>query len=137
MPARDGLAPALQADGAPSRGGRSGPGAAGLVSAGLVARIAFALKPASWPKLLVPMLLGQALGIASSGRFSPLGLLAGGLFTLLDLGFIVLLNDWGDAPVDRLKRAMFPGSSRKTIPDGVLPSRVLLVAGVACGGAAR
>jgi len=131
MPARDGLAPAPQAAGAPSPGGRSGPGAAGLL-----ARIAFALKPASWPKLLVPMLLGQALGIASSGRLSPGGLLAGGLFTLLDLGFIVLLNDWGDAPVDRLKRAMFPGSSRKTIPDGVLPSRALLVAGVACGGAA-
>ncbi|HEU4405810.1 MAG TPA: UbiA family prenyltransferase [Polyangiaceae bacterium] len=94
----------------------------------------YALKPASWPKLLVPALLGQALGYAASGRPSPLGLLFGALFTACDLVFIVLLNDWGDREVDALKRRLFPeGCSPKTIPDGILPARHVLAAGLAAG----
>ena len=51
----------------------------------------YALKPASWPKLLVPALLGQVLG-ASGGRGLDLRALGWGLsFTVLGLGFIVLL----------------------------------------------
>jgi 1,4-dihydroxy-2-naphthoate octaprenyltransferase/chlorophyll synthase len=57
-------------------------------------------------------------------------------FTLADLLYIVFLNDWGDSAVDRLKREMFPTSSPKTIPDGVLAPHSLLVAGLGAGAAA-
>jgi 4-hydroxybenzoate polyprenyltransferase len=95
-----------------------------------------AAKPASWPKLVVPTLLGQALGVAAGGR--SLGALAFGLaFTVLDLAFVVFLNDWGDREVDALKRRMFPhGCSPKTIPDAILPARQLLAAGLAAGAVA-
>lgn len=89
----------------------------------------FALKPASWPKLLVPMCLGQAIGIDATGRLSWGGLAWGLAFTVLDALFIVLMNDWGDQKVDRIKREMFPASSRKTIPDGILPSRLVFLTG--------
>jgi 1,4-dihydroxy-2-naphthoate octaprenyltransferase len=103
----------------------------------LTRRWLFALKPASWPKLLVPVLLGQGLGIAAAGRVS-LGALGFGVgFALLDIAFIVLLNDWGDREVDSLKRRMFPrAGSPKTIPDGVLPATHVLLAGVVAGLAA-
>jgi 1,4-dihydroxy-2-naphthoate octaprenyltransferase/chlorophyll synthase len=94
----------------------------------------YAIKPKSWPKLLVPMLLGQALGIVAAGQISFSALLFGLAFTILDGLYIVLLNDWGDREVDRLKRRMFPeGCSPKTIPDGILPARHLLVAGSLAG----
>jgi 1,4-dihydroxy-2-naphthoate octaprenyltransferase/chlorophyll synthase len=92
-----------------------------------------ALKPASWPKLLVPALLGQAIGYGATGELSIGGALFGAVFTLLDLAFVVLLNDFGDREVDRVKRAMFPSTSPKTIPDGVLPPHHVLFAGLAAG----
>lgn len=95
----------------------------------------FAAKPASWPKVLVPALLGQAIGL--EGSSPSWGALAIGIgFTFLDVLFIVFLNDWGDRDVDRIKRHMFPHSSRKTIPDQVLPARALLLAGVLAGALA-
>jgi 1,4-dihydroxy-2-naphthoate octaprenyltransferase len=104
------------------------------VGDGRARRWAYALKPASWPKLLVPALLGQALGYAEAGRFSPLGLLFGALFTVADGVYIVLLNDWGDREIDALKRRLFPaGCSPKTIPDGVLPAHHVLAGGLAAG----
>ncbi|MGE0325039.1 MAG: prenyltransferase [Polyangiaceae bacterium] len=94
----------------------------------------YALKPGSWPKLLVPCVLGQGLGVVAAPRVSWLGLALGVLFTLCDLAFIVFLNDWGDQGVDRIKRDMFPhGCSPKTIPDGILSSRALLLAGLGAG----
>ncbi len=94
----------------------------------------YALKPASWPKLLVPTVLGQALGVLAAGAFSIAALMLGLLFTLANGTFIVLMNDWGDREVDALKRRMFPdGCSPKTIPDGILPARHLLLAGAASG----
>lgn len=97
-------------------------------------RWSYASKPGSWPKLLVPTLLGQALGWVASGAWS-WGALAFGLaFMLLDGLFIVWLNDWGDRHVDALKRQMFPlGCSPKTIPDGILPAESLLWGGVGAG----
>ncbi len=95
-----------------------------------------AAKPASWPKLLVPTLLGQALGVAATGELSLAGAAVGAGFAVLDLLFIVFLNDWADREVDAIKRRMFPGSSQKTIPDGVLPAHHLLLAGVASGAGA-
>lgn len=97
-----------------------------------IGRWLFAAKPASWPKLLVPMILGQAIGL-ESGRPSLAALAFGVAFTVCDLLFVVFLNDWADRHVDAIKRGMFPASSEKTIPDRVLPARALFVAGVAAG----
>jgi 1,4-dihydroxy-2-naphthoate octaprenyltransferase len=94
----------------------------------------YAIKPASWPKLLVPMVLGQAVGVYAAGSVSFGAVLFGLLFTILDGLFIVLLNDWGDQDVDRTKREMFPdGCSPKTIPDGILSARTVLISGLAAG----
>ena len=103
----------------------------------LLRRWQYAAKPASWPKLLVPFVLGQAIGL-TAGQGPSLAAFAAGLaFTVLDLLFIVFLNDWGDRDVDAIKRRMFPdGCSPKTIPDGILSARQLLIAGLACGAAA-
>ena len=94
----------------------------------------YALKPASWPKVFIPALFGQAVGAASAGRVSAGALVFGAVWMLADVSFIVLLNDWGDREVDTLKRRMFPqGCSPKTIPDGLLPARALLGAGLGAG----
>lgn len=92
-----------------------------------------ALKPQSWPKILVPTLLGQALGAAARSHFGIGPFVFGLLFALLDVGFIVLLNDCADEQVDRIKRTMFPSSSHKTLPDGILPVRSLRIAGSLSG----
>ncbi|MBX3270909.1 MAG: prenyltransferase [Sandaracinaceae bacterium] len=105
--------------------------------AGLWARWWFAVKPGSWPKLLVPCLLGQAIGLGAEGGVRVDALAAGLAFTALTTLFIVLLNDWGDRSVDALKRRMYPRTSgKKTIPDGILPARALLAGGSAAGAAA-
>ncbi|MEM8609840.1 MAG: prenyltransferase [Myxococcota bacterium] len=99
-----------------------------------VGRWFYALKPASWPKLLVPTLLGQVLGMVSVGSVSLAALWLGFAFTVVGLGFIVLLNDWGDQRVDTVKREMFPnGCSPKTIPDRILSSRAVGTAGLILG----
>jgi 1,4-dihydroxy-2-naphthoate octaprenyltransferase/chlorophyll synthase len=107
-----------------------------LPSSGLE-RWLYALKPASWPKLFVPALFGQLVG-ASGGAGLDLRALGWGLgFTVLGLGFIVLLNDWGDREVDAIKRQMFPdGCSPKTIPDRILDTRAVALAGLLFGAAA-
>jgi 1,4-dihydroxy-2-naphthoate octaprenyltransferase/chlorophyll synthase len=106
-------------------------------SMSLVARWRYALKPASWPKVFVPALFGQAVGAATTGHVSWGALAFGGLWMLADVAFVVLLNDWGDREVDALKRRMFPqGGSPKTIADGILPGRALLVAGLGAGAVA-
>ena len=97
-------------------------------------RWTYAAKPASWPKLLVPFLLGQGIGAAAAEGFSLLGFAFGLGFTVLDTLYVVFLNDWSDELVDAIKRRRFPhGCSPKTIPDGILPARALLRAGLACG----
>lgn len=94
----------------------------------------YAVKPQSWPKILVAAVLGQGLGVAATGRLSWPALLVGGVFTLCDLLYIVLLNDWGDREVDVLKRRLFPnGCSPKTIPDGILPASQILIVGMLAG----
>jgi 1,4-dihydroxy-2-naphthoate octaprenyltransferase/chlorophyll synthase len=97
----------------------------------------YALKPASWPKLLVPALFGQALGVSHAAGLDLQALCWGLAFTVLGLGFIVLVNDWGDRDVDAIKRKMFPdGCSPKTIPDRILDARAVGIAGLLFGGAA-
>lgn len=95
----------------------------------LIGRWMFAAKLPSWPKLLVPSALGQAIGVAAVGRLDLHALALGLAFTLCDLLFVVFINDWADRRVDRIKRQMFPDSSPKTIPDELLPARSLLIAG--------
>jgi len=97
----------------------------------------YALKPASWSKLFVPAWLGQALGMAHLGRVDIPPALVGMALTSLLLAFVVLMNDWADREVDRIKRRMFPrGCSPKTIPDGILPPHQVLGAAVLAGTAA-
>jgi 1,4-dihydroxy-2-naphthoate octaprenyltransferase len=100
-------------------------------------RWVYALKPASWGKLLVPTVLGLGLGLSareSIGLHEVGAAVWGILYTTALLAFVVLLNDWGDREIDALKRRMFPGGcSPKTIPDGILPARALLFAGLASG----
>lgn len=97
----------------------------------------YALKPGSWPKLLVAAGLGQAIGIAVDGAVNPFALVVGAIFTVLFLAFVVLLNDYGDQEVDALKRRLFPEScSPKTIPDGILEPRSVLWGGLGAGAAA-
>lgn len=97
----------------------------------------YAIKPRSWPKVLVAAVLGQAIGVAVAGRVDVLALVLGAWFTLFDLMAVVLLNDWGDREIDGLKRRLFPEScSPKTIHDGVLESRSVLRAGLGCAAMA-
>ncbi len=103
-------------------------------SRSLIGRWFYAAKVDSWPKLLVPMLLGQALGVAAAGRLDPVAFGLGLGFTVCELLFVVFLNDWSDRRVDRIKRQMFPDDcSPKTIPDELLPAKALLVAGLVAG----
>jgi 1,4-dihydroxy-2-naphthoate octaprenyltransferase/chlorophyll synthase len=108
----------------------------GMVPTTTSGRWRFALKPASWPKLLVPFLIGQGIGIDATGSLSIAGLVLALAFTALDIVFVVTLNDWGDREVDAIKRRMFPHTSPKTIPDGVLSSGSLLLAGLVSGALA-
>ena len=94
----------------------------------------YALKPASWPKLLVAAVLGQGIGIAANGRIDWFGLGLGLAFTVAFLAFVVLINDWGDQEVDVIKRRLYPdGCSPKTIPDDVLESSSVLMGGTGAG----
>lgn len=100
----------------------------------LLARWRYALKPASWPKLLVAAALGHAVGICATGRIDPLALVLGLGLVVFDLAFVVLLNDWGDQEVDAIKRRIAPDlCSPKTIPDGVLEPGAVLLGGVGAG----
>jgi 1,4-dihydroxy-2-naphthoate octaprenyltransferase len=93
-----------------------------------------AVKPASWPKVLAPALLGQVLGVMASGTFSWGGAVVGAAFAACATIYVVLLNDWFDVEVDTFKRRMFPeAGSPKTIPDGILPAESVLLAGAGFG----
>lgn len=102
---------------------------------GTIRRWIGALKPASWPKILVPTVLGQVVGAVGAARFDPVAFVIVSAYALADVAFIVLLNDHADRDVDSLKRRMFPhAGSPKTIPDGILPARAVAAAGW-CAGA--
>jgi len=97
-------------------------------------RFLYALKPASWPKLLVPATVGQVLGAMSAGTWSWGGAAVGLGFTAAALVYTVLLNDWFDARVDAIKRQMFPDAGApKTIPDAILHAQTVLLAGAGAG----
>ncbi len=92
----------------------------------------YALKVASWPKLLAPIILGQAIGAVTAGRWDPAASLLSLAFGVSLTCAIVLLNDYGDREIDALKRNLYPeGCSPKTIPDGILGAQSVLLAGIA------
>jgi 1,4-dihydroxy-2-naphthoate octaprenyltransferase/chlorophyll synthase len=110
------------------------PRGAALREASAGTRWWYAAKVGSWPKLLVPALLGQAIGLYASPMPSLTAALVGLGFTCLAALYVVFLNDVADAEVDRLKRHMDPTAcSPKTIPDGILPAASLLRAGALAG----
>lgn len=97
-------------------------------------RFLYALKPASWPKLLVPATVGQVFGAMSVGTWSWGGAAVGFGFTAFALIYVVLLNDWFDVRVDAIKRQMFPDAGApKTIPDAILHAQTVLLAGIGAG----
>lgn len=86
----------------------------------------YALKPASWAKVLAPAALGVALAVSHPEARIGEGLLLAALHALATVSFLVTTNDWADQRVDAIKRRRFPdGCSPKTIPDGILPARAL------------
>ncbi|MBF0352989.1 MAG: prenyltransferase [SAR324 cluster bacterium] len=100
----------------------------------LIQKWIYALKPASWPKLLVPCLLGQSIGIMHLGQLHIAPMLLGLIYTVFLTAFIVFMNDWADQDTDAIKRSLFPdGCSPKTIPDKILPASSVLKAGIAMG----
>jgi 1,4-dihydroxy-2-naphthoate octaprenyltransferase len=97
-------------------------------------RFVYALKPASWPKLLVPATVGQVFGAMSVGTWSWGGAVVGFGFTVAALVYVVLLNDWFDVRVDAIKRQMFPDAGApKTIPDAILHPQTVVLAGIGAG----
>lgn len=92
----------------------------------------YALKVSSWPKLLAPIILGQAIGGVTAGAWDPFASLLSLAFGVSLTCAIVLLNDYSDRDVDALKRNLYPeGCSPKTIPDRILGAQSVLLAGIA------
>jgi 1,4-dihydroxy-2-naphthoate octaprenyltransferase len=95
-----------------------------------------ASRPLAQANIAPPLLLGQALAFAVTGRFSA-GLCAWTLlFGVLDHGFIVFSNDFADAEADRLhdRPTLFSGGSR-VIVQGKLSRRAVGGAALACAAA--
>ena len=104
-----------------------------IQAAPLGTRWLYALKPASWPKVLAPAMLGIALTLRHPDAHRTTGLVLAALHAVATVAFLVTTNDWADERVDRIKRRRFPdGCSPKTIPDGILPARALGIAAIAC-----
>ena len=106
-----------------------------IQDAPLLQRWLYALKPASWPKVLAPAVLGICLTLGHPDADLTAGLLLASLHAVATVSFLVTTNDWVDQRVDAIKRRRFPdGCSPKTIPDGILPARALGAAALLCAG---
>jgi len=90
-----------------------------------------ASRPVSQANIAGPLVLGQALAFAVTGRFAWWALGAIHLFGVLDQLFIVWANDSADAEADRRNDAPTPfsGGSR-VIPEGKLTPRQLAAASI-------
>ena len=97
----------------------------------------YAIKPASWPKLLVPFAFGQALGTWNGLSLGALAV--GAAFTVLDLLFIVFLNDWvAQIPMAALVAVMimvsigtFDWRSIRNLKSYPLSSNIVMISTVA------
>ncbi len=87
-----------------------------------------ASRPLAHANVAPPILFGQALALATTGRFSWTGFVIAQLFGVVDHLFIVLANDYADRDADAKNRyaTPFSGGSR------VLPEK-LLTAGTVRG----
>jgi 1,4-dihydroxy-2-naphthoate polyprenyltransferase len=80
-----------------------------------------AARPLAHANIAPPILFGQALAYAVTGRFSWIGFVVAQAFGVADHLFIVLANDYADREADAKNNhpTMFSGGSR-VIPDGQL-----------------
>ncbi|MBL8003917.1 MAG: prenyltransferase [Candidatus Kapabacteria bacterium] len=101
------------------------------VSESLFKKVVYSLKLGSWPKVLVPYVFSVSL-LYHTTEFLPVSsIILGLLYIFFLVVYIVLLNDYADVEVDRIKRAMFPEHcSPKTIPDGILTENQVLGTGI-------
>lgn len=94
-------------------------------------KVLYSLKLESWPKVIVPYLFSLALVLYSIDYFLFGGAVLGLLYVVFLVLYIVLMNDYADAEIDRIKRAMFPENcSPKTIPDNILSEYQVLGGGL-------
>ncbi|MFK7872544.1 MAG: prenyltransferase [Oligoflexales bacterium] len=88
----------------------------------------YAIKLASWPKIIVPAWLGLSIG----WKYQELqweSLIFSIFLAVFLVISIVLCNDWADIKVDTIKRKQFPHTcSPKTIPDRILSIRSIKLA---------
>lgn len=101
------------------------------VSESLFKKVVYSLKLGSWPKVLVPFVFSISLVYHSTEFLLISSVILGLLYIIFLVAYIVLLNDYADVDVDRIKRSMFPEHcSPKTIPDGILTENQVLSLGL-------
>jgi 1,4-dihydroxy-2-naphthoate octaprenyltransferase len=93
-----------------------------------------AARPLAHANIGPPILFGQALAYATTGRFSWIGFLIAQAFGVADHLFIVLSNDYADRDADAKNRypTIFSGGSR-VIQDGALSASAVKWLAIAAG----
>ncbi|MFO0686863.1 MAG: prenyltransferase [Sandaracinus sp.] len=94
-----------------------------------------AARPLAHANLAPPLLYGQAIAFATTGRFSWSALAVAQLFGVVDHLLIVFANDYADREADRLHDAPTPfsGGSRVLVDGDLAPATVRSLAiGAAC-----
>lgn len=91
-----------------------------------------AARPLAQINIAVPLLFGQALAFATTGRFSPVMLYLAGVLGVLVQLVIVFVNDFADRETDRANAtySRFSGGSR-VLPEGKLTPGALRSAALA------
>lgn len=90
-----------------------------------------AAKPASIPKILLPVLLGCTLAVSNT-ESSRLYIIYAVLYAIFIQLFIVFINDYADKEADKIHTEEFPHLiDRRVIPLGLLSEKVVLITGIA------
>jgi 4-hydroxybenzoate polyprenyltransferase len=88
----------------------------------------------SGPRLLFSAALGQAIGIAATGRIDAVALALGLLHALVLVVAVVALETWTDRDTDAMLRRIDPDDEEpRPIADGILEARSLLYVGLGAG----
>jgi 1,4-dihydroxy-2-naphthoate octaprenyltransferase len=92
-----------------------------------------AARPLAHANIAPPILFGQALAVATTGRFSWTALVIAQAFGIVDHLLIVLVNDWADREADALntKPTPFSGGSR-VLPEGLVAPQTIAALAVSC-----
>lgn len=85
-----------------------------------------AARPAAYPMILLPLLLGQALAFAAFGKFNWLLLFGTAVFGALVQTLLLYLNDYADEAIDRTNRRYWLSGGSRVLPEGKLRSGDLL-----------